>query len=132
MHHVTLEWPKDGKPLQIDIRSPAKGDDGVDFCQPMWAYPQGMPSASLAAAQGAARGCGYDPCGYRLPDEDTQHEDTDTTSHIETGDIVHLVSGSPAMTVLSVCDECGDAEVAWFDGDSMQYAVLPDVTLLVA
>lgn len=40
-------------------------------------------------------------------------DDTD----LEPGDVVTLISGGPAMTVLSYCDECGDVEVAWFDED---------------
>ncbi len=33
------------------------------------------------------------------------------------GDIVQLASGSPDMTVIDFCDECGDATVAYYDGN---------------
>lgn len=35
----------------------------------------------------------------------------------EPGDIVALVTGGPDMTVLGVCEGCGDVEVAWFNFD---------------
>lgn len=50
-------------------------------------------------------------------------------SAFEVGDIVTLLTGSPPMTVLSVCDECGDVDVAWYD-DSMQVYTLPDEALV--
>ena len=37
--------------------------------------------------------------------------------HYEPGDIVNLVSGGPDMTVLGVCADCGEVEVAWFNID---------------
>lgn len=37
--------------------------------------------------------------------------------HYEPGDIVSLISGGPDMTVLGVCADCGDVEVAWFNYD---------------
>ena len=33
------------------------------------------------------------------------------------GDIVQLASGSPDMTVIDFCDECGEATVAYYDGN---------------
>lgn len=35
----------------------------------------------------------------------------------ESGDIVSLISGGPDMTVLGVCEDCGEVEVAWFNYD---------------
>ena len=35
----------------------------------------------------------------------------------EPGDIVQLISGGPDMTVLDVCVDCGEVEVAWFNID---------------
>lgn len=50
----------------------------------------------------------------------------------ETGDVVRLISGGPALTVLSVCDECGSVEVAWFDGASLSVQGLPEEALVYA
>lgn len=47
----------------------------------------------------------------------------------EIGDIVTLLTGGPHMTVLGVCDDCGNTDVAWFDGDSLEIVTLPEVAL---
>ena len=33
------------------------------------------------------------------------------------GDIVGVLSGGPAMTVVDVCPDCGEVEVSWFNYD---------------
>lgn len=47
------------------------------------------------------------------------------------GDVVTLISGGPALTVLNVC-ECGTVEVAWFDGASLSVQFLPEEALVYA
>lgn len=54
----------------------------------------------------------------------------DTYDTIVEGQMVRLRSGSPALTVLSVCDDCQEAEVAWFAGAKFRIAVLPLSTLV--
>ena len=46
------------------------------------------------------------------------------------GDIVSLASGSPDMTVISLC-ECGTAEVAWYDDNGMNIDVFPLAALIL-
>lgn len=46
------------------------------------------------------------------------------------GDIVSLASGSPDMTVISLC-ECGTAEVAWYDHNGMNIDVFPLAALIL-
>ncbi|MER9310085.1 YodC family protein [Mesorhizobium australicum] len=49
------------------------------------------------------------------------------------GDVVALVSGGPPLTVLSVCEECGDVEAAWFGpGSSLSIQTLPEEALIHA
>ncbi|MER9188661.1 DUF2158 domain-containing protein [Mesorhizobium australicum] len=51
----------------------------------------------------------------------------------DVGDVVALVSGGPPLTVLSVCEECGDVEVAWFGpGSSLSIQTLPEDALIHA
>ncbi len=47
------------------------------------------------------------------------------------GDIVQLASGSPDMTVIDFCDECGEATVAYYDGN-MVVMTFPIEALLEA
>jgi uncharacterized protein YodC (DUF2158 family) len=42
---------------------------------------------------------------------------TAAIGNYEPGDVVTLVSGGPDMTVLDVCLDCGEVEVAWFNFD---------------
>ena len=56
-------------------------------------------------------------------------DDTDDTGPA-IGDIVSLASGSPDMTVISVC-ECGTVEVAWYDDNGMNIDVFPVGALVV-
>lgn len=44
----------------------------------------------------------------------------------EAGEIVNLISGGPDLTVLSYCAECGDVQVAWFSGEELRVAALPE------
>lgn len=41
--------------------------------------------------------------------------DTITVATYEPGDVVKLITGGPDMTVLEVCDDCGDVGVGWFN-----------------
>ncbi|TIL91446.1 MAG: DUF2158 domain-containing protein [Mesorhizobium sp.] len=50
----------------------------------------------------------------------------------DVGDVVRLISGGPALTVLSACEECGEVEVAWFDGASLSVQGLPEEALVYA
>ncbi|MDX8495871.1 DUF2158 domain-containing protein [Mesorhizobium sp. VK22B] len=54
----------------------------------------------------------------------------ETEDDFEVGDVVTLVSGGPALTVLHVCGECGTVEVAWFDGASLSVQDLPEDALV--
>lgn len=54
----------------------------------------------------------------------------DTYDTLVEGQMVRLRSGSPDLTVLSVCDDCQEAEVAWFAGAKFRIAVLPLSTLV--
>ena len=56
-------------------------------------------------------------------------DDTDDTG-TAIGDIVSLASGSPDMTVISVC-ECGTVEVAWYDDNGMNIDVFPVGALIL-
>lgn len=56
-------------------------------------------------------------------------DDTDDTGPA-IGDIVSLASGSPDMTVISVC-ECGTVEVAWYDDNGMNIDVFPVGALIL-
>ena len=48
------------------------------------------------------------------------------------GDIVQLASGSPDMTVIDYCDDCGEAVVAWYDHNGMNVDVFPIDALVEA
>lgn len=48
-----------------------------------------------------------------------------------TGDIVALISGGPALSVIDHCDECGETEVAWFEGDTLRIATFPEEVLFL-
>ncbi len=52
----------------------------------------------------------------------------------EPGDIVWLVSGGPDMTVIDVCPDCGEVEVAWFSdgGDGFNVEQFPAICLELA
>jgi uncharacterized protein YodC (DUF2158 family) len=79
---------------------------------------------------------------YRgLTNPPTAEEPTMTTTHKPTaspdtyetlveGSIVRLVSGGPNLTVISVCDDCQEAEIAWFNGASLEINVLPIAALV--
>lgn len=54
----------------------------------------------------------------------------DTYDTLVEGQLVRLRSGSPDLTVLSVCDDCQEADVAWFAGAKFRIAVLPLSTLV--
>lgn len=54
----------------------------------------------------------------------------DTYETLVEGSIVRLVSGGPDLTVISVCDNCQEAEIAWFNGDSLEINVLPIAALV--
>lgn len=41
--------------------------------------------------------------------------DTIEMTTYEPGDVVTLITGGPAMTVLEICDDCGDVGVGWFN-----------------
>lgn len=43
----------------------------------------------------------------------------------ETGDVVELLVGGPDMVVLDVCADCGNVDVAWFNGEELETATLP-------
>ncbi|QKC99193.1 hypothetical protein EB231_34965 [Mesorhizobium sp. NZP2298] len=45
------------------------------------------------------------------------------------GDHVELTTGGPTMVVLDVCGECGDIDVAWFNGTTMEIVTLPSVAV---
>lgn len=45
------------------------------------------------------------------------------------GDHVELTTGGPTMVVLDVCDECGDVDVAWFNGTTMEIITLPSAAV---
>lgn len=47
------------------------------------------------------------------------------------GDIVSLASGSPDMTVISLCDDCQSAECAWYDDYGMNIDVFPIAALIL-
>lgn len=47
------------------------------------------------------------------------------------GDIVSLVTGSPDMVVVDVC-ECGSVDVVWYDEDGFNEASLPEEALYYA
>lgn len=47
------------------------------------------------------------------------------------GDIVSLVTGSPHMVVVDVC-ECGSVEVVWYDDFGFNEARLPEEALVYA
>lgn len=47
----------------------------------------------------------------------------------EVGDVAVLVSGSPDLTVLDYCGECGKVGVAWFDGARLNFADFPEDAL---
>lgn len=57
-------------------------------------------------------------------------------SEYEPGDIVTIVSGGPDMTVLGVCDDCGEVEVAFFlftdEGCTFHNEAFPAVCLELA
>lgn len=57
-------------------------------------------------------------------------DDDDTNTEPAIGDIVSLASGSPDMTVISLCD-CGTAEVAWYDDNGMNTDVFPLAALIL-
>lgn len=57
-------------------------------------------------------------------------DDDDTNTEPAIGDIVSLASGSPDMTVISLCD-CGTAEVAWYDDNGMNIDVFPIAALIL-
>ncbi len=51
----------------------------------------------------------------------------------EAGDIVQLITGSPDFVVTTVCDECGDVHVTWYDDHGgLQFAVLPEEAIVYA
>ncbi|MGX9144992.1 YodC family protein [Mesorhizobium sp. 128a] len=53
----------------------------------------------------------------------------ETEDTFAVGDLVTLLSGGPALTVIHVCD-CGTVEVAWFDGASLSVQDLPEEALV--
>lgn len=48
------------------------------------------------------------------------------------GAIVHLKSGSPDLTVIGTCAECGDVDVAYSDGVGITTGTLPAAALVAA
>lgn len=46
------------------------------------------------------------------------------------GELVTLVSGGPLLTVVDYCDDCDTVEVVWFDGGSLEEAILPSAALV--
>lgn len=46
------------------------------------------------------------------------------------GDIVTLLTGSPPMTVLSACGDCGSVDVAFYDDDGLHILDLPEAALV--
>jgi uncharacterized protein YodC (DUF2158 family) len=45
------------------------------------------------------------------------------------GDIVQLLTGSPLMTVLDACDECGEVDVAFYDSE-LHILTLPEEAIV--
>lgn len=45
------------------------------------------------------------------------------------GDIVQLLTGSPLMTVLDACDECGEVDVIFYDSE-LHILTLPEEALV--
>lgn len=41
--------------------------------------------------------------------------DTIEMTTYEPGDVVKLITGGPEMTVLEICDDCGDVGCGWFN-----------------
>lgn len=48
------------------------------------------------------------------------------------GALVRLKSGSPDLTVIDTCDECGDVDIAYSDGVGVIYDTLPAAALVSA
>ena len=48
----------------------------------------------------------------------------------EVGDVVCLVTGSPDMVVVDVCEDCGTVEVAWYDEGGMNHDVSPEEAIV--
>lgn len=54
-------------------------------------------------------------------------------ANYEPGDIVELVTGSPAMVVVDVCPDCGDVETAYTDSEfDIIFNTFPAVALELA
>lgn len=63
----------------------------------------------------------------------TQTQTVEFRSQYEPGDIVELVSGGPAMTVLDACQNCGDVEVAYATPKGrIEILTLPAIALELA
>ncbi len=58
--------------------------------------------------------------------------DADDFDGFVVGDIVSLVTGSPDMVVLDVCEECGTVDVAWYDDSGFNILSLPEDALYYA
>lgn len=72
----------------------------------------------------------YGLCVDAAMHDDSNDDTFGDVAPIEPGDVVMLITGGPAMTVLSYCDECGDVEVAWFDkDDALHIQLFPEEAL---
>lgn len=66
-----------------------------------------------------------------FPNTEAAADAHDETPTFVTGDLVTLVSGGPPLSVIDHCDDCGETEVAWFEGDALRIATFPEDVLVL-